>query len=135
MRDEAMRVEFAALPAHKLLQVEVELRLKDSDPDGAGPDAAADISEKVVGVVERDRDAVAVEIGPQPTPIAGQGGGRSRWRRFRPVVLRPGGRPAIQAEGQRGSSERARPTTSDDRAHIPAPERFCRRVSAVNQAK
>jgi hypothetical protein len=122
--DEAVGVEFSPVPAHELLQIEIELRLKNSDPDGAGPDSAADIGEKVVGVVERDGDAVAVEIGPQPTPIAGQGGGgRNRGRRFRPVVLRQGGRVASRSQagkGQRGRSEGPRPTTSGD-CHLPRP--------------
>src|SRR5262249_56366009 len=108
---------------------EVGWGLKAPERDGAGPDPAADIGEKIVGVVERNGNADAVEIGPQSTPIAGQRRGRGRRRRFRPVALRPGGRAAIrsQAEVKRGNGERPRPTTSRHRAHIlRPPERFGR---------
>src|SRR5258708_15741576 len=70
--DEAVSVKFAALPSQELLQIEIELRLKDSDRDRAGSDPAADVGQKIVGIVEGEGDAVAVEIGPQSTPIAGQ---------------------------------------------------------------
>src|SRR5262249_20465009 len=80
--DEAVGVKFATLPSQELLQIEIELWLKHPDGDGAGPDPAADIRQKIVGIVEGEGDAVAVEIGPQSTPIAGQrvGGGRRRER-------------------------------------------------------
>src|SRR5262249_55612066 len=122
--DEAVGVKFATLPSHELLQIEIELRLKHPDRDGAGPDPAAHIGQKIVGIVEGEGDAVAVEIGPQSTPIAGQrGGGRGRWGRFRAVALRPGRRPAIRGHAQvkRGKGERPRPTTSGARAHILRP--------------
>jgi len=122
--DEAVGVKFAALPSHELLQIEVELRLKNPDRDGARPDPAADIGQKIVGIVEGEGDAVALEIRAQSTPIAGQGGGRRRWRRFRPVKLRKGGRAEVRGRAehrQRGNSKRPRPTTSGDRAHIPRP--------------
>src|SRR5262249_39924865 len=124
MGDEAVGVKFAALPSHELLQIEGELRLKAPDGDGARSDPATDVGEKIVGIVESEGDAVAVEIGAQSTPIAGQGGGgRGRWGRFRPVALRPGGRPAMrgQAQVKRGKCERPRPTASGDRAHNPRP--------------
>jgi len=38
-----MGVEFAAVPADELLQIQIELRLKNSDPDRAGSNSAADI--------------------------------------------------------------------------------------------
>src|SRR5262249_17811915 len=94
VRDEAVGVEFAAVPAHQLLQIEIELRLKDSDANGAGPDPAANIGQKVVGIVERDGDAVALEIRAHPTPIAGQGRRRGGWGWFRAVAFRPGARAA-----------------------------------------
>src|SRR6476660_560249 len=129
MGDEAVGVEFAALPAEELLQIDVELRLKDSDCDGPGPDPATDIRQKIVGVVERNSDAVAVEIGPQPTPIAGQGSGRGGGRRLRPLALRQGGRAAIPSpasQEQRSSSERPCPTTSSDPAHLLRPRSHLR---------
>src|ERR1700745_1168415 len=104
--------------------MEIWRRLKDPDRDRAGSDPAANVGQKVVGIVEGDGDAVVVEIGPQSTPITGQGaGGRGRGGRFRPVSLRPGGRPATRSQVQvkRGEGERPRPTTSGDRAHIPRP--------------
>ena len=48
-----MGVEFASLPAHKLFQIDVERRLKNTDSDAAGFDSAMDIRQKVVGIVER----------------------------------------------------------------------------------
>jgi len=90
MGDEAVSVELATLPAEELLQIEIELRLKNSDPDGARTNSAADIGEKVVGIIQRDVDAVALEVGPQSAPIAGQGGGHRRWGRLRSVALCPG---------------------------------------------
>src|SRR6516225_534516 len=89
MGDEAVSVELATLPAEELLQIEIDLRLKNSDPDGARANSAADIGEKVVGIIQRDVHAVALEVGPQSAPIAGQGGGRRRWGRLRSVALCP----------------------------------------------
>src|SRR5262249_23615873 len=100
MGDEAMGVKFATLPSRELVQVEVELRLKNPDRDGARSDPATDVGEEIVGIVEGEGDAVVVEIGPQSTPIAGQRGGRGCWWRFRPVALRPGGRPALRSQAQ-----------------------------------
>jgi hypothetical protein len=51
-------VKFASLPSHELLQIEVELRLKDSDRDRTGSDPAADVGQKIVGIVEGDAVAV-----------------------------------------------------------------------------
>jgi len=62
-------VDQPTLPSRKLLQVEVELRLDSPEPDRAGLDPAADISQEISGVGERKRNAVAFEIRPQPASI------------------------------------------------------------------
>jgi hypothetical protein len=69
---EAVDVKPASLQPHELLQIDIELWLEDPDPDGAGPDAAAHIGEEIVGVREREGEALALEIGPQSPPIAAQ---------------------------------------------------------------
>jgi hypothetical protein len=64
MGNETMGVKMAALPAQELLQVDVELRLKDPDSDGARADAATDIRQEVIGVIEVEDKAFALEIRP-----------------------------------------------------------------------
>jgi hypothetical protein len=67
------------------LQVEVDLWLKDPDPDRAGLDSAADIGQEIVGVADSKGDAEALKVGPQSTPIAGQVRLARRRRIVRPL--------------------------------------------------
>ena len=60
------------LPSQKLLQVEVDLRLKDSDCRRAGLDPAAHIGQEIVGVAKGKGHAKALKIRPDATPIARQ---------------------------------------------------------------
>src|SRR5437763_14637645 len=136
MGQQRVRVEVAALPSDELLRIDVELRLKNSDADGAPPDPAAHIREKIVRVVEGECDAFGFKIRAQPTPIAGQVGLRHLARLARALHLRPGGRGKIVSRAdqkERGKGERAIPAASDDRAHA-SPTRYTR-LSAEIQAK
>jgi hypothetical protein len=93
--DEAMGVEFASLPAHKLFQIDVERRLKNPDSDSARSDSTMNIRQKVVGIIEGKSDAMAIEIRPQSPPIAGQVGLGDFARFARPLHLRQGRRSKI----------------------------------------
>jgi hypothetical protein len=52
-------VELTPLPARKLFQVEIKLRLENTESDGARSNSATNIRQKVVGIVKCEGDAVA----------------------------------------------------------------------------
>jgi hypothetical protein len=122
MGDEPMDVNVSSLPIGKLLQIDVELRLKHAEVDLAGPDAAADIGEEIVGIGERYGDAVVLEIGSNPAPIAGGVGSAGRGRLIRAHRLRVG-----RLDGYAGADpaerpgETPRPPIPMDAAHDPPP--------------
>src|SRR5262245_5389930 len=129
-------MEVAALPARELLQVDVQLRLKDADQHAAGADSATHIREEIVGVAEVEDDALALEVRPQPTPVAGHGGLTGFGLLVRPLRLRPGGRGEMTGRAgasQRGNGQRPRPLA--DRVHDPAPGMTREPVSTGNWAK
>jgi hypothetical protein len=68
--DQAVDMDSIPLPAQKLLQVEVDLRLEDTDHRSAGLDPAAHIGQEIVGVAEGKGDALALKIRSLATPIA-----------------------------------------------------------------
>jgi hypothetical protein len=107
------------------LQVDVELRLKDPDSDGAKADAATDIRQEVIGVIEVEDKAFALEIRPQAAPITGQGRLAGFGRLVRSLCLRPSRRPKIIGRAvheKRGKGKRPPPMTPADHAHNPPPE-------------
>ena len=52
MGDEALDVQTASLPSRKLIQINVQLRLKIAETDGAASDSAPDIRQTVVDIGE-----------------------------------------------------------------------------------
>jgi hypothetical protein len=85
--DEPVHMDEPALPADKLLQVEVELWLHGAKPDRASLDPTAEVGKEIGRVGERQRDAVALEIRPQPAPITGEVGLACRSRIVRAYAV------------------------------------------------
>jgi hypothetical protein len=98
-------MDAVAVPAGKLLQIEVDLRLEGAEPGRAGLDAAADIGQKIGGVVQRKDDTLALKRGPQPIPIPSQILLTTRGGIIRPLRLSEGLRR--KAVARSGKSERA----------------------------
>ena len=133
-----MGVEFASLPAQKLLQIDVERRLKNSDSDGARSDSATDIRQKVVGIVERKSDANALEIRPQPPPNR-----RSSWAgrlgSVRPIAAPAPRRPfqnhRLLSRSRKTRQKRTQKPIDRQSRHSLRPRSHLERSSATIQAR